>query len=172
MNVVAFQAAWLGAVGGAGADLLWLGPVTAAAAVAAHLALAKRPGRELAAVAVVATVGASWDVASAALGVVEYRGGLAALGGAPPWIVALWLAFATTLNASLRWLKARTVLAVGLGAVGGPLSYAAAQRLGAVALPEPTSSLAVQALGWALLLPACLRIADRFDGWRARSPDA
>lgn len=169
VNVVAFQGAWLGAVSGAAADLVWIGPAAAVAAATMHLAFAKRPARELVAIAAVTALGTAWDAFAAAAGLIDYRGGIGALGGAPVWIAALWLAFATTLNASLRWLRSRLAVAVALGSVGGPLSYAAAERLGALTFPAPMSALAVQAVAWAILLPAALALASRFDGFAAAS---
>jgi hypothetical protein len=164
MNVLAFQAAWLGSVAGAAAGRLWIGPAAALAVVAAHVYSAARPARELTAVATVTTLGTAWDTVPAALGLIDYQGGLATLGGTPLWIVALWLAFATTLNVSLRWLRGRLALAVTLGAIGGPLSYVAASSLGALELAEPTRALLAQALGWAVLLPVTSALAARLDG--------
>ena len=164
MNVLAFQAAWLGTVGGAAVGLLWVGPVAAIALVAWHVTMAARRRRELVGVAAVAALGTAWDIVPAALGLIDYRGGVAVLGGAPYWIVALWLAFATTLNVSLRWLRARRWLGVALGVVLGPACYAAGEALGALRLVEPLTALAVQAAAWGVLLPATVAVAARFDG--------
>lgn len=164
VNVLAFQTAWLGAVVGAAMGSLWLGLAAALVVVALHLHWAARPGRELGAVAAVTLLGTAWDTLPAALGLIDYRGGLAAFGGTPLWIVALWLAFATTLNVSLRWLRGRLWLAVALGGVFGPLCYAAAERLGALTLVAPANALLAQALGWAVLLPATAALAARLDG--------
>lgn len=164
MNVLAFQAAWLGGVAGAATGRLWLGPVIALAVAATHLHAAVRPARELGAVAAVTMLGTAWDTLPATFGLIHYRGGLAAFGGTPLWIMALWLAFATTLNVSLRWLRGRLWLAAALGALFGPLCYAAAERLGALTLVTPASALLAQALGWAVLLPVTAALAARLDG--------
>lgn len=164
INVIGFQAVWLGAVGGAAAGRLWVGPVAAAVLVAVHLALSARPSRELAAVALVAAAGTLWDVLPAAWGLIEYAGGVPALAGVPYWIAALWLAFATTLNVSLRWLRSRPVLAIGMGAIAGPLCYQAAEALGALNLTPRGVALATQAAAWAALLPAVSAVAARYDG--------
>jgi hypothetical protein len=164
MNVLFFQAAWVGTVGGAAVGRLWIGPVAALALVAWHVATAAQHRRELGAVLAVAALGTAWDAVPAALGLIDYRGGVAALGGTPYWIAALWLAFATTLNVSLRWLRGRLWLGVMLGAVLGPACYAAGQALGALRLVEPLTALATQAAAWAVLLPAATAVAARFDG--------
>ena len=165
MNVLAFQAVWLGAVGGAAVGRLWIGPMAALALVAWHVAAAEQPRRELAAVAAVATFGTAWDIVPAAAGLIDYRGGVTALGGTPYWIAALWLAFATTLNVSLRWLRGRRLVAAALGCVAGPLCYAAGEALGALELTPPrAAALGAQAAAWAVLLPAAVALAARFDG--------
>ena len=50
----------------------------------------------------------------------------------PLWMVALWAAFATTLNVSLRALRPHYLLAAVLAAMGAPLAYYAGARLGAL----------------------------------------
>jgi hypothetical protein len=169
MNVIAFQAAWLGGVVGAAAGQTWIGPLAALAAAAAHLTPAAAPGRELGALAAIALLGTAWDVLPAALGLIDYRGGVGVLAGLPLWMSGLWLAFATTLNVSLRWLRGRMAIAALLGAIGGPLSFAAAARLGALSFDEAAAALAVQGAGWAVLLPVASAIAARLDGTTAAS---
>jgi hypothetical protein len=61
----------------------------------------------------------------------------------PPWLVALWALFGTTLRGSLGWLAGRYRLSAALGAVGGALSYVGGTKLGAVTLgrsPIPRSA--------------------------------
>jgi hypothetical protein len=163
MNVLVFQGAWLASVAGAAAGRPWLGPIAALGAAATHLALAAARARELGGLAAVALLGTAWDIWPAALGIVDYRGG-GSLAGLPLWMTGLWLGFATTLNVSMRWLRGRWALAAALGALGGPLSFAAAARLGAVSFEETSTALAVQCAGWAVLLPLASAIAARLDG--------
>ncbi|OED44647.1 hypothetical protein AB833_01290 [Chromatiales bacterium (ex Bugula neritina AB1)] len=47
----------------------------------------------------------------------------------PPWLVALWAAFATTLNHSIRWFQNNFTIAYVVGAIAGPLSYLTGTRL-------------------------------------------
>ena len=167
-NVLAFQVAWIGAVGGSAAGQAWIGPVMAVVLVAAHLAFAADPSKELAGIAAIGALGTLWEVLPAATGLIEYRSGVAALSGVPYWIAALWLAFATTLNVSLRWLRGRPLLAALAGAIAGPACYGTAATLGALVLTEPLEALAAQAAAWALLLPVVLGIAARCDGVQAQ----
>ena len=69
-------------------------------------------------------------------------------GFAPYWMLTLWIAFATTLNHSLRWLMHRPVAAALAGAIGGPLAYLAGAKLGALALGTPAITLPFIALLW------------------------
>jgi uncharacterized protein DUF2878 len=67
-------------------------------------------------------------------------------------MLSLWIAFATTLNHSLRWLMTRPVGAALAGALGGPLAYLAGARLGALTLVTPATTLAIIALLWMLAM--------------------
>jgi hypothetical protein len=170
VNVAAFQAAWLGAVGGAATGRPWLGPVAAAALVVGHTWFAIRPLHEIVSLAAIGAVGMAWDSLLVTLGLIDYAGAGAWPGGAPYWIAALWIAFATTLNVSLRWLRSRRWLAAVLGAALGPLAYAAADAWGALRLVDWRAALLAQALGWALLLPLTSWLAARHDGFAAPEP--
>jgi len=55
------------------------------------------------------------------------------------------------------------LLSAALGAVAAPLAYLSGARLGALTLLKVQPALWAQALGWALLLPALLRLARRLD---------
>ena len=80
----------------------------------------------------------------------------------PFWLMLLWALLAITLNHCLAWTAKPWWRAVLLGAIGGPLSYYAGQRLGAVQFPLglwPT--LAGLSLLWAGLFAVLVAIADR-----------
>ncbi|MFT7169041.1 MAG: hypothetical protein ACI80K_002177, partial [Paracoccaceae bacterium] len=53
----------------------------------------------------------------------------------------------------------RRLLAVALGAVGGPLSFWSGSRLGAVELPAGWLTLGALSLEYALVMPVLLRLA-------------
>ena len=76
----------------------------------------------------------------------------------------MWMLFATTLNVGMRWLRKSNAVAVVAGLVGGPMAFIAGQGAGAVTLTEPVYSVIIIGLGWALLLPALVAVASRFDG--------
>jgi uncharacterized protein DUF2878 len=168
LNVVAFQAGWLACVLSAAYGSPAAGLAAAAAVVAWHATQAARPAQELKLVAMAVLIGVFWDSALVALGWLAFAPYALLEKLAPYWILALWAMFATTLNVSLGWLRGRWLLAALLGALAGPLSYWAGAKLGAVVLLKPVPALAALAIGWAVILPALLALARRFDGFAAR----
>lgn len=54
-----------------------------------------------------------------------------------------------------------------VGALGGPLSYVAGERLGALELLSRGAALTALAVGWAVLTPCLVRLSQRLDGVRA-----
>jgi hypothetical protein len=86
------------------------------------------------------------------------------------WIVAMWGLFATTLNVSMSWMKNRVLLAVAMGAIGGPLSYLGGAKLGAMSFNEPLAAILALGFAWALAMPVLMRIATRFNGVSESAP--
>jgi hypothetical protein len=175
LNFIAFQAGWFACVLGAAHGWPWSGTAAALAVVGLHAGRAARPRAELALAALAMAGGAVWDSGLALSGWLQYASAPAASPWthlAPPWIVAMWALFATTLNVTLRWLRGRWLLAALLGAVAGPLSYLAGVRLGAARLVEPALALGALAVEWSLMLPALVALAPRLDGIGARAVEA
>ncbi|MGH8545973.1 MAG: DUF2878 domain-containing protein [Gammaproteobacteria bacterium] len=162
VNVALFQIGWFACVLGAAHGRAGLGSMIALTIVVLHCLRAPHSLPEAALVLTAAAMGALWDSILGALGWFDY-GTLFA----PYWIVALWMVFATTLNVSLRWLKGRYLLGALFGAVGGPIAYYAGEKLGAFTYADPLLALGAQAVGWALLMPLMLRVAQRLDGFGA-----
>ena len=75
----------------------------------------------------------------------------------------MWALFATTINLSMGWLKGRWVLAVFMGAIFGPLAFVAGEKLGAVVFLDSTLSMITLSVGWGLLMPLLLWIAERIN---------
>lgn len=164
-TLVAFEGAWFACVLGAAHGWPWAGTAVALAAVTGFVALSAKPGVDAALIVVALAIGLAWDSAMAWCGWISYAepGPLPQL--APAWILALWALFAVVLRGPLRWLHARLALAALLGALGGPLSYAAAARMGAITLVQPARAMLAPALGWAAITPLLLVLARR---WNAR----
>lgn len=167
INAVGYQIVWFVAVLSAAAGMAW--PGVAAAALFVVLQPAGPRGRRADAglCGAALAVGLLLDGSLAAAGLLDYSAA-SAWSPAPLWILAVWVAFAATLERSMAFLQHRLALATVLGAIGGPLAYLGAARLGAVAIAEPaTTGLLALSAGWAVVMPALALLSNR-----GRSPAA
>ena len=146
---------------------MWFGPLAILAIVTLHLLFIAHPTKrrwELSYILLVGLVGLLVDTGLGVLGATHYPTSEAVWSPAlaPPWITALWVLFGTLPHHSLGWLKGRPGLAVIFGAIGGPLSYLAGTRFGAVGLGDtPLLSWCALAIEYALLTPLLLHFAQR-----------
>ena len=163
LNLSLFKAGWLAAVFSAAASLPSIGTAVIGIAALVHIAFSDRPQNELRLLLLAAAIGFAWESSLVASGLVSYGSGTILPGLAPYWIVAMWVLFATTLNVGMRWLRKSTAIAVLVGAVGGPLSFLAGEKAGAVAFSDSLTALIVIGLGWAFFLPLLVRYAARND---------
>ncbi len=166
INLSLFKVGWLASVLTAAASIPSAGVAVVATVAAVHLLRSENRQGEAQLLLFAALVGLGWESALVTLGLVEYESGSPVLGIAPYWIVAMWVLFATTLNGALSWLRKSMPVAVLFGAIGGPLSFLAGQKAGAVIFPDPTMSLIVIGAGWAVLLPLLVRFAARGETQR------
>ena len=164
-NVIGYQLVWLAVVWSAGAACPLIGVCASLAFVALQLGASQARRRDARLIVVALMCGVVVDGWLAKSGWVRYAAAEGP-GPAPVWILALWAAFAMTLNHSLRWLLGRPWAGAALGAFGGPLAYLAASRgFGAIALEPPErSSIAAVALGWALALALLAIVGGRERG--------
>jgi len=154
INLVGNQLVWLCAVTGAGRGWQWPALLAAAVYVSTQVASAPAPRVELR--LILLAIACAWlvDGVAAASGLVEYAA--APLGAMPPpWILALWAAFAVTLTASMAFLQRRPWLAAGLGLGLAPLAYLSAARgWDAVLFQSPQwQGLLWLGVGWSVALP-------------------
>ena len=160
VNFVLFQLGWLACVLFAAAQQAWLGSLIGLAIVALHFYLSEQSRVDFKIVMLVLILGGSWDSLLTALGVLRFDSGMMISLFAPHWILVMWLLFATTLNASLQWLQGRYLLAAVFGAIGGPLAYRAGAALGAVEFSSPLDAMIIIGVGWMLLMPTFIVIAE------------
>ena len=79
---------------------------------------------------------------------------------APLWLLSLWVAFATTLDHSMKWILKTPLLTIAIGLFLVPLSYLAGIKLSNSQFMVPLSDFniamffLVEGLWWALLLSA------------------
>ncbi|MET3928612.1 hypothetical protein ABIE51_000499 [Lysobacter sp. OAE881] len=166
-NFVGFQIAWWACVLGAAHGARWLGVVACVAFVGLQWLASARRRADAWLVGCAVLMGLVLDGLLAQLGWIDYRGSIAAL-PAPAWILALWAAFAMTINHSLAWL--RPAMAIVLGAVGGPLAYVGAQRLGAIELVASVQATIALAIGWAIATCALTLVARHARGGAVSRP--
>ena len=161
LKLVSFKIGWVASVVSAAAGVPAVGMAVVAGVVLIHLRRSHDAPGETRLLLVAAAIGFVWESLLVSGGLVDYGAASGLAGLAPYWIVGMWVLFATTLNVGMRWLRTSTVLASIAGAVGGPLSFVAGERLGAVAFPDPLLALTVIGAGWAVLLPLIVRFAAR-----------
>ena len=159
-NFLLYQLAWFACVMGAAKGQPMIGVGVAGLFIAWHLTLARSAKSELAMIVLTGLIGGAWETLIVHQDWVRYMGGTSP-NWPPAWIIALWLAFATTFNVSLRWLQNRHGLAALLGLLGGPAAWYAGARLGALELPDPSVALMAIGFGWAVLMPFLLFLAHR-----------
>lgn len=164
LNIAAAQVGWFGSVVGGAQQMPWIGPVAALIALSIHFHFARRPIEELILIGCCAAIGAVFDSALVAAGWVQYYSGQFSEMLAPYWIITMWMLFATTLNVSMRWLRGKVLLAAVFGLIGGPLAYIAGQKLGGIDLVNQAAALAALGIGWAVIMPVLMRLAQTFDG--------
>jgi len=144
---------------------MWLGPLVVILIAAIHLGCLASPGMRLAELRwllAVGVLGALSDTLLSSQGLVTYPTSVGSWSFriAPPWIVALWVLFATLPGFSLRWLLDRPLLAALFGAIGGPLSFFAGVRLGAIGTgPAPTWTYLALAAEYAIFMPLLVKFA-------------
>jgi len=147
INAGLFQLGWFACV--LGGNSLWL--LLAGGALLAHLLWISRSLAQVRLIAVVCVLGSTVDGLLLNAGVFAFKQPGVLI---PFWLVLLWALLAITLNHCLAWTAKPLWRAILLGAIGGPLSYYAGQRLGAVQFPLglwPT--LLGLSLLWAGLFP-------------------
>ena len=164
INFIIFQVGWFSCVMSAAYGSPWIGLVIVCGIVFAHLMSAQHPSHEIQLLALAVVLGLIFDSLLVSSGWLRYPSGMVVPGIAPYWILAMWALFSTTLNLSMGWLKSSLLLASVMGAVFGPLSYLAGQRLGAIELVNFGSSMIALAVIWAVVMPILIYAASRFDG--------
>jgi hypothetical protein len=163
LNLTLFKAGWLAAIFAAAASVPILGTAAIAIAVAVHLVRSDAPRDEFLLLALAAFTGFVWESILVYAGFMQYGPNAALAVTAPYWIVAMWVLFATTLNVGMRWLRKNLLVASVFGALGGPMSFLAGEKAGAVSFSDTSTALVLIGLGWAVILPLLVSFAARND---------
>lgn len=170
-NFVLYQIGWFACVIGAAKQMPWLGVITVVAIIIWHLTQAKQAKKEVQLLLITLVIGGVFDQIMLNHQLVTYQAHGWSNAFVPVWILALWAEFVTVLNVSLRWMKelktpVRWLVSVLFGAIGGPLAYIGAEKLGAVTLNNLPISYIALGIGWAILTPLLLKLSEKFDGFK------
>ena len=161
VNQLGVNGVWFACILGAAYGHAWLGSACAFVWIGWTLHRHANWRRELGVVLFAGALGFVADLVLIPVGRLAYVGQPPGVPG-PLWIVALWMAFGTSLNVSLAWLHGRAWLAAILGAISGPLAYLAGRKLGAVVFgPPDREPLLVLSIVWAIALPLLVIVAAR-----------
>lgn len=164
LNFGVFHIGWLACVIGAASNMSLLGSSIAVLLIAAHLYRVANFRAELYLVLAAVIIGFSWETLLLSQQWLAYAGASLGSSLAPYWLVVMWALFATTINVSMAWMKGRWLLAVVMGAVFGPMAFIAGEKLGAVEFLDNQRALIALSLGWAMLMPLILWVAERING--------
>ena len=162
INYSLYQAGWFACVLGAASHRPWTGFLIAASLVGGHLALSRERSLDARLLVLTTVVGAVVEMVQIAAGTYRFTSGTVIDALPPPWLLAMWAQFATTLRFSLRGVITRPVSAALFGAAGGPIAFLAGERLGAVTLLPPlTHGLLRLSLSWTIALVIFSAIVGR-----------
>lgn len=163
LNAIGYQLVWFALVIGAAHEATGWPLVAGALFIAIQVTLSHRVAGECRLLGIALLCGLVVDGVPAALGWWHYASPTPSLppGGAPAWILMLWVSFATTLTRSLSFIRFRPGWAALLGAIGAPMAYLGAARgWAAVILPQPDyPALAWLAVTWGVALPVLAHMA-------------
>jgi Protein of unknown function (DUF2878)/Family of unknown function (DUF6134) len=170
-NFIAYQLLWFACVLGAAHGYAWIGPAGALIFLIAHLALIDDVRSDVRLIGLAILAGFAVDTLLVQTGQIAFSDGSWPQGWQPYWMLALWAAFAATLNHSMRWVASRPIVAAGLGAVGGPLAYLAGAKLGALTLSSSQLALPAIGIAWSVCLYMLARASAPVARPRVRSSE-
>ncbi len=162
VNQLGVNGVWFACILGAAYGHPWLGSLCSAIWITWVLACHDHWPRELGVVLFAGALGFVADLLLIRFAELVYVDRIPGALPGPHWIVALWMAFGTSLNVSVARLHGRPGVAALLGAVFGPLAYLAGRKLGAVAFgPPDTAPLLWLSAVWGVAMPLLIVVAAR-----------
>lgn len=164
VTIACFQIAWLACALGAGHGSAVPGLLAGLTATALHVALDRERRASWLVPLAAAFIGAVCESIVVGLGWISYSVSTPAIGLAPVWIVALWLAFGTTIAVVRGLISPNALIKSALiGALITPWSYVLGQRMGALVLADPLwPGLLALAIMWGAALPLLIALDTCF----------
>jgi len=173
INFVFFQSVWWATILGAANGAQWAGIVGVLVFMVVHLSTEDHRLAEIKSMAAIIGLGVVVDSILIAINVFEAPGWGPSGWVCTPWMIALWVNFSMAINRSLNWLKPRLGLAAFFGITGGPLTYFAGYKFGAVEMGLGVFwTCVVFAVVWAVLMPVICIVASKFYPYETKKSTA
>lgn len=169
INTALFYFGWLLSINEAAVGKPFYGLMVVLSIICYHLYRSQYRLADLGLLLIVLVCGPLTDVFYASVGLLEYQCQMTHLAWVPPyWIFFLWGLFAVNVPL-FAWLRHRRLLCMLFGAIGAPVSYMSAIRLGCATmlLPIPWFFLIVGGI-WAVFLPSVIGLSHwlRESNWK------
>ncbi|MBN2430149.1 MAG: DUF2878 domain-containing protein [Acidobacteria bacterium] len=163
LNYGLLQGGWFICVLGVAWGDPWIGPMAIGIILAYHFWRSRDRRREILFVALAGGMGLLVDSLQKVGGLINYHHDTLAIPWlAPLYIVSLWMLYASTFTSSMDWMRRSYALAIAAGAVFGPLSYLAGQRLGAISFAYGQEmTLGILAVVWGAANPILVLVSNR-----------
>jgi hypothetical protein len=163
-NLISVNIGWLACILGAARGHYWLGLVVVPILFVIHITVIQR--RKILEIFIVAmtttAIGFLIDTTLIVVGAVDPNRWLMPAPFTTIWDLMIWANFSLTLDASLRFLQKRPLVAAFLGAICAPGTYYAGDGLGALNFSEPIfSSLLWVGAVWLFAMP-CLSLMANY----------
>lgn len=160
INALVFQIGWFICVL---YGSLWAGLFTGLILVG-HFLYTPRRRDDVIALTVAALIGLAHDAILLGCGLIQFA---ETQSMSPLWVLCVWILLGINLNHSLRWVYERPWVGAILGAICGPFSYLAGERLSSAQWTSPMAEVVpLLVIMWSLVLPIhrwlSQRISQRF----------
>lgn len=164
INLIAFQLGWFASILGAAKGIFWLGPLVVCVVFSTHLLLTGDFLKECILGLIITFLGFLADTLLTAFGVYSPVPHIFKSPYSPPWLIFMWLNFATLLNVSIKWLSRKYLLSSFLGGIGGAFAYYGGDALGVLKYRDPIyTNILITGIVWAGLTPLFFCIANRLN---------
>ncbi len=152
LNFGLFQLLWFTIILGVASDMIWPALLAFLSFLIIHFVTSYNPGEDAKLIVISLVLGLILDSIWQLSGLIEYKHSALFFPFAPYWILLLWIAFAMTLKHSMQWVFQYKKLAIVFAALGGTLSYFAAERLGAIEILHPFLAMFFLSFSWAIVM--------------------
>jgi len=161
-NLVLFKIVWGLSLIGVSVGSPWWGAAGLIVFILWHYKTSEHAIADFVLAGIAVALGTIVDTINIHSGVLIYKSAWPSTQIAPFWIMVLWANFALIMNQSLRWMHGRYLLAMVVGAIGGPLGYMVGVSLDAASFGESRIAFfLITGTTWAIALPLLLYIAER-----------